>query len=58
MNNKTFSLNRRKFLHGAGVALALPWMETFASEKGNNTPKRFFSLKRAHRLGSENTRTT
>lgn len=44
MNNKTFSLNRRKFLHGAGVALALPWMETFASKKVNNTPKRFFSV--------------
>ena len=25
------SLDRRKFLRGAGVALALPWMETFSS---------------------------
>ncbi|MCM8537570.1 MAG: DUF1552 domain-containing protein [Lentisphaeraceae bacterium] len=45
MNNKTFSVNRRTFLHGAGVALALPWMETFASSKtSGETPRRFFSV--------------
>ena len=30
MNVNLSSLDRRKFLRGAGVALALPWMETFA----------------------------
>ena len=39
-------LNRRKFLHGAGVALALPWFETFAAEssKRDKTPRRFVSV--------------
>ena len=39
-------INRRNFLYGTGVALALPWMETFAAKKPNakNTPKRFFSV--------------
>jgi len=46
MNKSTVSLNRRTFLYGAGVALALPWFETFAAEKSNlkNTPKRFLSV--------------
>ena len=30
MNVDLSSLDRRKFLRGAGVALALPWLETFA----------------------------
>ena len=30
MNSKTIPLNRRVFLRGAGVSLALPWFETFA----------------------------
>ena len=30
MNVNLSSLDRRKFLRGAGVALALPWLETFA----------------------------
>ncbi len=30
MNMNLSSLDRRKFLRGAGVALALPWLETFA----------------------------
>ena len=31
MNMNLSSLDRRKFLRGAGVALALPWLETFTS---------------------------
>ena len=31
MNDKTIALSRRTFLRGAGVALALPWLETFAA---------------------------
>ena len=46
MKNTTVPLNRRTFLHGAGVALALPWLETFAADKSapNDTPKRFVSV--------------
>lgn len=42
----TLRLNRRNFLRGAGVALALPWFETFAADapKTPGTPKRFFSV--------------
>ncbi|MCH7987535.1 MAG: DUF1552 domain-containing protein [Planctomycetes bacterium] len=46
MNKSTVSLNRRTFLYGTGVALALPWLETFAAENSNlkSTPKRFVSV--------------
>ena len=46
MNNKSKSLNRRTFLHGTGLALALPWFETFASARpeADQTPKRFVSV--------------
>ena len=46
MNAKSVLLNRRMFLRGAGVALALPWFETFAlgSPGSNETPKRFVSI--------------
>jgi hypothetical protein len=46
VNNNTFSLNRRRFLYGAGVALALPSLETFAAKNTNprDTPKRFLSV--------------
>ena len=46
MNNKQLKLNRRNFLCGTGVALALPWMETFAAENASakNTPRRFMSV--------------
>ena len=46
MNQDTLSLSRRRFLHGAGVALALPWFETFAADspRRNATPKRFVSI--------------
>ena len=46
MNNPNNGLNRRGFLWGSGMALALPWLETFANEKeaGQGTPKRFVSI--------------
>ena len=46
MNENTVLLNRRSFLYGAGIALALPRFETFAAESpgANNTPKRFVSV--------------
>ena len=46
MNQDTFSLSRRHFLHGAGVALALPSLETFAAPSPGRdaTPKRFVSV--------------
>jgi len=46
MNNKSALLNRRTFLRGTGVALALPWFETFAtaSPSREETPKRFVSV--------------
>lgn len=46
MNGKTTSLNRRRFLHGAGIALALPWLESLAVANSplNATPKRFLSV--------------
>jgi hypothetical protein len=46
MHNKAYSMNRRSFLQGAGVALALPWFETFAAENptADPTPKRFLSV--------------
>ncbi len=46
MNPKTLSLSRRSFLRGTGLALALPWLETFASSTPSKegTPKRFLSV--------------
>lgn len=46
LNKKRVSLNRRRFLYGAGIALALPKFETFAADHSspNNTPKRFVSI--------------
>lgn len=46
MNDNALLLNRRKFLRGAGVALALPWFETFAIGRSNldESPKRFVSV--------------
>ena len=45
MNNKN-ALSRRTLLHGTGLALALPWLETFAAKAptANETPKRFVSV--------------
>ncbi len=46
MNPKSHPLNRRTFLRGSGVALALPWLETFAAsnQAKDATPKRFLSV--------------
>ncbi|MCR9120057.1 MAG: DUF1552 domain-containing protein [bacterium] len=46
MKQQPASFNRRSFLYGAGVALALPWLETFASERpgSESLPKRFVSV--------------
>lgn len=46
-NKNSFSSNRRQFLQGAGVALALPWLESFGARKtlpSGGTPKRFVSV--------------
>jgi len=46
MNMNALSPSRRTFLRGAGVALALPWFETFAAgaPASDDTPKRFLSV--------------
>jgi hypothetical protein len=46
VNGKTANLNRRRFLHGAGIALALPWLESLATANSplNATPRRFVSV--------------
>ncbi len=46
MNKNSTVLSRRTFLYGTGVALALPWFETFASgnSEADETPKRFVSV--------------
>ena len=46
MNNKAMLLSRRAFLRGTGVALALPWFESFAAAGPGveQTPKRFLSV--------------
>ncbi len=47
MNHKTAAaFPRRNFLRGAGIALALPWLESLAVGKPapNATPKRFLSV--------------
>jgi len=46
MNDKSLTMSRRMFLRGAGVALALPWLETFAarSRGKDETPRRFLSV--------------
>lgn len=46
MNAQPNSPNRRTFLRGAGVCLALPWFETFAGAAPgpSDTPRRFLSV--------------
>lgn len=46
MPRQSVSLSRRRFLYGAGIALALPRLESFAraESNGNETPKRFLSV--------------
>ncbi len=46
MADKSELLSRRTFLQGTGVALALPWLESFAlgQPASTQTPKRFLSV--------------
>ena len=46
MSNKAVSLHRRSFLRASGLALALPWLETFAADPpaSDDIPKRFVSI--------------
>ena len=46
MNDKSVLQSRRTFLHGTGIALALPWFETFAvgGPIQDQTPRRFVSV--------------
>jgi hypothetical protein len=46
MSSKNSSFHRRTFLRGTGIALALPWLETFAANNASekDTPKRFLSV--------------
>lgn len=46
MNDKSMLLSRKTFLRGTGIALALPWLETFANGNpvSDETPKRFVSI--------------
>ena len=46
MSSKAVSLHRRSFLRASGLALALPWLETFAADPpaSDGTPKRFVSI--------------
>lgn len=46
MFDTTKSPSRRQFLQGAGIALSLPWLETFASAQKapEGTPRRFLSV--------------
>jgi hypothetical protein len=46
MNHKSLLLSRRTFLQGTGLALALPWLESFANDsRGTDpTPRRFVSV--------------
>lgn len=46
MSDKPITFPRRNFLRGAGVALALPWLESLAPAESASsvTPKRFLSV--------------
>ncbi len=46
MSKKSCMLDRRSFLYGAGLALALPKLESFAAKESDqkNSPKRFLSV--------------
>ncbi|MFM8251565.1 MAG: DUF1552 domain-containing protein [Planctomycetota bacterium] len=46
MNDKSLAVSRRTFLQGTGLALALPWLESFAhgSPIREATPRRFLSV--------------
>lgn len=46
MSDKRLTFDCRNFLRGAGIALALPWLESLAQANPapNDTPKRFLSV--------------
>ena len=46
MNENSRGINRRNFLRGSGIALALPWLEATAASPHatKQTPKRFVSV--------------
>ena len=47
MKQKSWHLNRKTFLRGSGIALALPWLEAMAAnepKKSKQLPKRFCSV--------------
>ncbi|MFM9116855.1 MAG: DUF1552 domain-containing protein [Planctomycetota bacterium] len=46
MNDKSLAVSRRTFLQGTGLALALPWLESFAHDSPikEATPRRFLSV--------------
>jgi len=46
MDVETVPIGRRTFLRGAGLALAVPWLETFAvgGPGGRDVPRRFVSI--------------
>jgi len=46
MSDKNALWKRREFLQGAGIALSLPWLETYAKEHPEQsvTPRRFVSI--------------
>lgn len=46
MYRKILPISRRTFLRGTGLALSLPWLETFAASAASKggTPKRFLSV--------------
>ncbi|MGB1817864.1 MAG: DUF1552 domain-containing protein, partial [Rubripirellula sp.] len=46
MNKPSSRINRRNFLRGSGIALALPWLEAtaVAASATQQTPKRFVSV--------------
>ena len=46
MSMKSISTSRRQFLQGSGIALSLPWLETFANAEKvpEKTPRRFLSV--------------
>lgn len=46
MNQKRHHFSRKNFLVGSGLALSLPWLETYAGSQKSQpeTPKRFFSV--------------
>ena len=40
MTTNPAAMKRRNFLRGTGVALGLPWLETFAADDSNPDDKR------------------